>query len=124
MKIVYWILAALFAIFGAVQLNDVDPWLWVTYYAFIAVLFAAAALNKFNLYVLGAALLVTIIGLIRLLPEFQVWINDGMPSIVESMKAETPYVEFIREFLGLLLGFFALLFLLYRQRRAMKSRIA
>ncbi|MEM1324458.1 MAG: transmembrane 220 family protein [Bacteroidota bacterium] len=123
MRIVYWTLAALFATFAIVQLNDVDPWIWVTYYAFIAILFGAAALRRFNVYVIGAGLLATIIGLVRLLPEFQVWLNDGMPSIVESMKAETPYVEFIREFLGLLIGLLALVFLFFRQKRE-RSKIA
>lgn len=31
------------------------------------------------------------------------WISDGFPSITDSMKAASPYIENIRESLGLLL---------------------
>lgn len=117
MRLAFWILSALFATFAIVQLNDVDPWLWVSYYTLLAFLFAGAALKRFNIYVTGVALLITAIGLIRLLPEFRQWISDDTPSIVGSMKAETPYVEFVREFLGLLLSLLSILFLLSQRKR-------
>lgn len=117
MRLTFWILSALFATFAVVQLNDVDPWLWVTYYALLAFLFAGAALKRFNIYAVGVALLITVIGLVRLLPEFRQWISDDTPSIIGSMKAETPYVEFVREFLGLLMSLLAILFLLAQRKR-------
>ena len=36
-------------------------------------------------------------------PDIINWFKQGMPSIVESMKAESPHVEFVREFFGLLI---------------------
>lgn len=116
MRILYIILSILFTLFGLVQINDVDPWFWVSYYLFIAVLMGAAAFGQFRLYGFLVASVITLISLGRLLPEFQVWVQDGMPSIVESMKAETPYVEFVREFLGLFIVSLALI-LLFVQRK-------
>jgi len=120
MRILYIILSVLFTLFAIVQINDVDPFFWVSYYLFIAVLMGTAAFGQFRLYGFLIALLLTLIFLGRLLPEFQVWIKDGMPSIVESMKAETPYVEFVREFLGLFLVLIALI-LLFAQRKKIPS---
>ena len=36
-------------------------------------------------------------------PDILDWINKGLPSITGSMKAESPFIEFVREFFGLLL---------------------
>ena len=110
------LISILFTLFGLVQINDVDPWFWVSYYLFIAVLMGAAAFGQFRLYGFLVASAITLISLGRLLPEFQVWVQDGMPSIVESMKAETPYVEFVREFLGLFIVLLGLI-LLFVQRK-------
>ena len=38
------------------------------------------------------------------------WVKKGMPSITGSMKAESPHVEYLREFLGLFIILLALLF--------------
>ncbi|MEM6698419.1 MAG: transmembrane 220 family protein, partial [Bacteroidota bacterium] len=116
MRILYIVLSVLFTLFGLVQINDVDPWFWVSYYLFIAVLMGAASFGQFRLYGFIVASAITLISLVRLLPDFQAWVQDGMPSIVESMKAETPYVEFVREFLGLFIVLLALV-LLFVQRK-------
>jgi hypothetical protein len=49
-------------------------------------------------------------------PEFLAWLRMGGPSIVETMKAEKPYVESTREFLGLTLCVGALLYYFYLGR--------
>lgn len=104
MKIIYWLLSAVFLFFAVVQYNDPDPLLWMLLYGGIAVHFALAALGKLYRpavwFWLGAALGWAI----ALGPEFVHWLRMGMPSIVESMKAETPWVELAREFLGLILA--------------------
>jgi len=38
-------------------------------------------------------------------PELMDWLNEGMPSITGSMQAESPFIEFVREFFGLALCF-------------------
>ncbi|MEM9888948.1 MAG: transmembrane 220 family protein [Bacteroidota bacterium] len=117
MRTFYIILSVLFTFFAIVQLNDVDPFFWVLYYLFIALLAGAASFGKYNKYGIMAALAITIFELVMLFPEFQAWMRDGMPSIVESMKAESPYIEFVREFLGLFIGLLAIIFLLTQRNR-------
>jgi hypothetical protein len=46
----------------------------------------------------------------RKFPTFAQWISSGMPSIVDEMKASTPYIEFAREYLGLCLCLIVLIF--------------
>ncbi|MEM0992810.1 MAG: transmembrane 220 family protein [Bacteroidota bacterium] len=123
MRILYIVLSVLFTLFAIVQLNDVDPFFWVSYYLFIAALAAAASFGRYSKYAILAALAITIFELALLFPEFQLWMQDGMPSIVESMKAETPYVEFVREFLGLFIGLAAILFLLTQRNKIGRLKV-
>lgn len=107
------IIAVLFILFAAVQINDPDPWLWIALYAYIAVMAALGLFNvKTKIYVL-AGMLICFIWLAILFPDFVRWIKMGMPSIVDQMKAEETHIELVREFLGLLLSIISL-FILYR----------
>ncbi|MCC6726866.1 MAG: transmembrane 220 family protein [Saprospiraceae bacterium] len=108
MKIANWVLAAMFALFAAVQYNDPDPWRWALMYGFVAFVCAFSAVGKRNLYVLWAGLGIGLGWAILLVPEFINWMKMGSPNIAGQMKAETPYIEFTREFLGLVLCLLAL----------------
>ena len=46
----------------------------------------------------------------------------GMPSIVETMKANKPYVELTREFGGLVVCVVALLFVYFQSRKVSSGR--
>ena len=103
MKIINGTLAVLFLIFAALQFNDLDPWIWIGIYGAIAILCGLTASGRyFPKLILGATLL-TIFGIGWYLPDFVSWLQNGAASITSSMKAETPYVELVREFLGLVL---------------------
>ncbi|MEM8526573.1 MAG: transmembrane 220 family protein [Bacteroidota bacterium] len=117
MRILYIILSILFTLFAVVQINDVDPHLWVTYYLLVAALMGVASFGQFRLYAFFIAFALTLIALGRLFPEFMEWIEIGTPSIVESMKAEKEYVEFVREFLGLFIVLLALIFLFVQRKK-------
>lgn len=104
MKIVNWVLATVFALFTAVQYNDPDPLQWMLLYGGVAVHFALAALGRLYRPAVWLWLAASLIWAATLLPDFLHWIDMGEPSIVNSMKAETPWVELTREFLGLLLA--------------------
>ncbi len=104
MKVFYIILSLLFLLFAVVQFNDPDPWLWVSWYAFISVLLAMAAFKRFSNTAIWFGIGFSSAILTSLAPDFFQWINDGMPSIVTSMKAESPYIELVRETLGMLLS--------------------
>ncbi len=117
MKTLNLILAGLFLLFAIVQLNDPDPWGWTAMYAFVAAVCGFAAFGKTNRYVLWAGIAVALAWMAFLLPEFINWVKMGAPNIATSMKAETPYVEFTREFLGLLICLGALGWQLWRVRK-------
>ena len=110
MKITNTILAILFALFAFWQMNDPDPWLWVSIYLFTALVFAAAVFKKYNVYIVYLGIAVCVIGIGLLFPELIRWINMGSPDIAESMKTDKPYIEFVREFFGLVITLAALLF--------------
>ena len=117
MKILYWIIAILFLLFALVQYNDPDPAIWILLYGGVAVHFAMAALGRIYRPVLWIWLAGSLVWMVFLSPDFFNWLRMGMPSIVKSMKAETPWVELAREFLGLVIVAVACGWLLWRTRR-------
>jgi hypothetical protein len=117
MKTINIILAILFAICAILQFNDPDPVFWIALYALVAAISAFAAANKYSRWVILLGMAVCIYELILLFPAFSSWMEDGMPAIAESMKAESPYIELVREFLGTALCMIALLFHYYQYAR-------
>lgn len=95
--------AIIFVLFAVTQLNDPDPLPWVILYLSTAGLLALAHWKRYYLWLGIAATVIMLVGLVTFIPEFFHWVEDGMPSIVSSMQAATPYVELVREFFGLLL---------------------
>lgn len=117
MKTVKTVLSVLFVLFAVVQLNDVDPWAWVAFYTYIALLFGLAAVGKYHKYATIGGLAIIVIWMATLLPDFINWINMGMPTITGTMKAESPHVELTREFLGLLIAGIAVGWLFLSSRK-------
>ena len=105
------VLGLLFVLFAWFQRNDPDPILWGLIYIAVAFMCFVNAFNKLPkvLYYISIAGLT--IYLIALLPELINWISMGMPSIVSEMKAEEPHIEYTREFGGLLISIFSVLYL-------------
>ncbi len=116
MKVLYWVLAILFLLFAAVQYNDPDPIQWMLLYGGVAVQFALAARGRINRYAVWLWLIVAVVWAATLVPDFIHWLRMGEPSIVDTMKAETPWVELTREFLGLLVAAAGCGWLLWRTR--------
>jgi hypothetical protein len=110
MKIFNLVLAVFFVASAALQINDPDPWLWIGLYTTVALICGFAAFGKYNRWVILLVMAVCIFELSTLLPDFRNWIADDMPSITESMKAESPYVELVREFLGVAICLIVLIF--------------
>ena len=99
MKILNSVLAVMFILFAAVQYNDPDPYIWMPIYLLPAAVCGFAAVGRvFDRRVILAGMVVLGIYAISYLPDFFNWIKMGMPSIVQTMKAETPFVELTREF--------------------------
>lgn len=97
------IVGVLFLVFAVVQYNDPDPWIWVLAYATVGfICFWDIRHTIIKPILIGLILLFTIASA-WYIPLIMGWISDGMPSIVGEMKAATPHIEWMREFLGLLL---------------------
>jgi hypothetical protein len=117
MKALHIVIAIVFLLFAGVQYNDPDPLTWGTMYVFVGVIAGLAAFGKYYKWLTLIGLAVVVIWMFSLLPSFIHWIQMGMPSIVEHMKAESPHIEYTREFLGLVLAGSTLAFYYFQGRR-------
>jgi len=110
MKYVNIILTILFLASAAVQYNDPpeDRLFWILIYGLLALISGLAIFQRYNVWSIALGIGVVLFYMFRLFPAFIMWVNDGMPSIVESMKASSPHVELVREFLGLVICLVAL----------------
>ena len=97
------IITILFVLFAAVQYNDPDGWKWIILYLFVAGIIAFGITGRRDKTVILAGLGLSGIWMLTLVPDFNHWVQMGMPTIVEHMKAEAPHIELTREFLGLLI---------------------
>jgi Transmembrane family 220, helix len=96
-----------FVVFAWLNLNDIDPWLWVPIYLSAAVCCGLAAFGLYYTYVYLALMAFYLVYAAILF-----FGNDGVydwivkhkrPSLVETMQADKPYIEKTREFFGLLI---------------------
>ena len=114
MKRVLNILFALvFIAFAALNLNDPDPAKWVLAYGSVALLFALAVFGRADRRVSGWLCIALGIWMCTMLPGMQDWLEADMPSLTEEMQASNPYIEEVREFLGLFIAVLALTFLTF-----------
>lgn len=120
MKALNLVLAVLFLIFAALQFNDSpdDIWYWVLVYSAVGIISAFAAFGKYNIWVLILIAGAILYQLFRIGPAFLQWIHLGMPSIVGKMEASSPHIEYVREFLGLLI---CLIVVIFHSVRAVKN---
>lgn len=116
-KLVFLLLAVVFAGFAYVNVNDPDPFKWVAAYASTAILFACAAFGRADRRIVGFLALSFFVWMCTLLPGMVDWINAGMPSITDEMQATAPHIEVVREFLGLFIAVLALAVLLFATPR-------
>jgi hypothetical protein len=116
-KNIYFVISGLFLLFAIVQWNDPDPLIWMIFYGVMSLIYILLALGKRFAFYLSVLMLITcIIYMGFILPEIIKWIKDGMPSIVQSMKATIPTIEYTREFLGLLLCLIACIWVIRVQK--------
>jgi hypothetical protein len=121
MRTLNLIFAVLFVLFAVLQYNDPDPYIWGPIYLYAAWLCWQAAKGKFypKAYILG----LVAYGI------YAAWLffdKDGVWSwatqhqrenLVQTMKAEKPWVEETREFGGLLIASAALIWNLVASRK-------
>ena len=116
-KIIQVILFLLFLSFAALQYNDPDPYGWMAIYGSIALAFLLSSLGKYRKeIVVGISLLVLGTALWHL-PGFITYLDSpDKEALFGEMTHDRPYIEEAREFLGLMIGGAALLYLLKRGR--------
>jgi len=95
------LIALVFILFAILQYNDSDSLLWIFTYSAVAII--ALTYRKIPTLILNALLIVAMFGLFIYTPSLMQWFKDGMPSVVESMKAASPYIELVREAGGLII---------------------
>jgi hypothetical protein len=111
MKNLYLILGLLFVSFAVVQYNDPDPYIWAPYYLFVAAACFLTYANRYNKLLTLVLIGITIIWASSYIPNVVEWFQEGRPGITSAMKAETPYIENMREFLGLVMSLVVLGFI-------------
>ena len=102
-------MALLFGLFAYFQINDPDPFLWVTIYGVVGLV---SLLRIFNIFQSTMTLIIlTLILLYAALhfSSFWHWLtHDNKSELFGSMIYDKPHVEGTREFLGLLMAGMAL----------------
>ena len=121
MKISNIVLGVLFVSFAGVQYNDPDAWTWIIIYGMIAVSFFLAAARRYSGLLYGVILIACIYEAVTLAPDFSNWIEMGTPNIATEMKTEEPHIELVREFLGVIIGLSAVIFLFWQSRRRFRA---
>ena len=96
-----------FCVFAYLNLNDVDPWLWIPIYMSAAICCALAIFNMYypSVYFLLMAFYFIYAGILFFAKDgVRDWITKyKKESLVQEMQATKPYIEKTREFFGLLI---------------------
>ena len=107
MKLFNIFFIALFIFSAALQYNDPDPFVWIAIYLYGAVLCYLAIKEKYKPVLYIAGLTIYLAYAIYLFGDPQGvqswWLDHNGESIVQSMKAEKPWIEETREFFGLMI---------------------
>lgn len=107
-------LGVIFLLFSFFQWNDPDPVLWMTLYIIPSIFIFLILSGRIYLKWIAAYGGIVLLVMIFYIPSLISWFNLGLPSIANTMQAETPYIESIREFFGLFICFLVSLFYLLR----------
>lgn len=107
MRIFNLIFCILFILFAALQYNDPDPYIWMPIYLYSAALCYQAAQKKFypKAYLVGIVVYAAY-AIYLFFDKTGVldWVREhNSESMVQTMKAEKPWIEESREFFGLMI---------------------
>jgi len=102
-------IAALFALtligFAALQFNDPDPVIWVTFYGLCALVPLLLLVNKFSRAFFSLTLVICAIELfLTAAGAYNYYLHMNQEPLMQSMNPDKPYIEEAREFLGALIA--------------------
>jgi hypothetical protein len=123
MKYFNLVFAILFVLFAGLQYNDPDPYWWIPIYLYAAVLCWLASRGKYfpKAYLAGIAVyLAYAVYLFFTKDGVLDWAREhDAENLVQTMKAEKPWIEDTREFGGLLILIVVMLIdFFYSKRKA------
>lgn len=98
---IHKIIAAIYILCAAVQYNDPDFYIWIPLYLIPAAIAIAYDKGWKNKRVLLGICIFYLLSMSLYTPDIISWIKDGTPTITGAMQAESPFIEFVREFFGL-----------------------
>lgn len=117
-KWVHLLISVIFLSFAIMQWNDPDALPWIVMYAVVSAVAFLAFRGKHYIWINAALVAIMVVALISYIPDLRDWFSDGMPSITESMQASSPYIELVRESLGLLISLITMIvYLLIAKRK-------
>lgn len=126
MKVFNIISIIILVLFAGLQYNDPDPYIWIPIYLYAAFLCYRAIQKKYDpaLYVVG---LIVYLGYAAYLFFDKTGVLDWAKehhseSIVETMKAEKPWIEETREFGGLVIVTLVLVINMFWLRKVRKGK--
>jgi hypothetical protein len=121
MKIFNIVFIILFVLFATLQYNDPDPYIWIPIYLFAAYLCYQAIKRRYQPFLYTIGFVVYISYAVYLVFEKSGVINwataHNTESLVQTMKAEKPWIEATREFGGLVIILFVLLINMFYLRK-------
>jgi hypothetical protein len=127
MKIFNIVFCILFVLFAALQYNDPDPYVWVPIYMYTAVLCYLAARSKFYPRAYVAGIVVYAVYAAYLFFDKTGVLNwltaHHSESMVQTMKAQKPWIEESREFFGLVIVIAVLAANWFYSKRAAKRSV-
>ena len=107
MKVFNIVFCILFLISAALQYNDVDPYVWIPLYGYGAWVCYMAAKGRYLIwsFALGIVVYLALVVYYLIFKHGAVdWLqHHAAKDLVQSMKADKPWIEETREVLGLLI---------------------
>ena len=107
MKVFNIFFVVIFVLFAGLQYNDPDPYIWVPIYLYAATLCYFAAKSRFypKAYLIGIGIYLIYAGFLFFTKDGVMdWVNEhNAENLVQTMKAEKPWIEDTREFGGLII---------------------
>ena len=113
MRIFNLVFVVIFVLFAALQYNDPDPYIWIPIYLYAAWFCWKASKGQYfpRAYLLGIAVYLGYAAYLFFTKDGVLdWAEEHhAENLVQTMKAEKPWIEDTREFGGLLILIFVLL---------------
>ena len=119
MRVVNFLLAAMFLVFAFLQINDPDPLVWILIYGAMAVICIMAIFSYYPLRIMFALLVIYIGYSVTYFDGVSEWLRqDNKADLFDDLaKMEHWWIEEAREFLGLMICVVVLVAYIIRARR-------